>query len=370
MLDITERKAAEEQIAYLAYHDKLTGLPNRAMFDELLELALARARRNGLGVAVVSVDLDDFKLVNDSPRPRDRRRADRRCSPTASAKRRATPTSWPGPGGDEFLLLLADLDLTPPVPGGTDGALDRRRGRRGARAGGAARAVRDRRHRALRHREPGHQRVPARCRRRRGAAAATPTPRCSEQEVGPGGYVVHSGRRRRRDEPAVDVAPGSARRSRQKQWMLHYQPLIELDTGRMYGVEALDPLARAQRRTRAAGRVHPARRGDGADRGDRRLGRRGDLPPGRAVASRGPDAGDGVQPVPPAALAARRWSTRSCRAIVVAGMDPTRVTVEITESTAMTDPDRTRWICSRRSTTAGCNSRSTTSARATRRWRG
>ena len=45
MLDITERKAAEEQLAYLAYHDKLTGLPNRAMFDELSELAIARARR-------------------------------------------------------------------------------------------------------------------------------------------------------------------------------------------------------------------------------------------------------------------------------------------------------------------------------------
>ena len=66
MLDITQRKEAEEQIAFLAYHDKLTGLPNRIMFDELLGLALARARRHGLGVAVVSVDIDNFKLVNDS----------------------------------------------------------------------------------------------------------------------------------------------------------------------------------------------------------------------------------------------------------------------------------------------------------------
>ena len=49
MLDILERKAAEER-AYLAYHDKLTGMPNRAMFDELLELSLARALRSGLGV--------------------------------------------------------------------------------------------------------------------------------------------------------------------------------------------------------------------------------------------------------------------------------------------------------------------------------
>ena len=49
MLDITDRKAAEEQVAFLAYHDKLTGLPNRAMFEELLELAIARARRHELG---------------------------------------------------------------------------------------------------------------------------------------------------------------------------------------------------------------------------------------------------------------------------------------------------------------------------------
>ena len=46
MLDMTERKEAEEKAAFLAYHDKLTGLPNRIMFEELLELAIARARRH------------------------------------------------------------------------------------------------------------------------------------------------------------------------------------------------------------------------------------------------------------------------------------------------------------------------------------
>src|SRR5207237_9914351 len=66
MLDITERKRAEEQIAFLAYHDKLTHLPNRAMFEEMLELSLARARRRGESVAVLYLDLDNFKLVNDS----------------------------------------------------------------------------------------------------------------------------------------------------------------------------------------------------------------------------------------------------------------------------------------------------------------
>ena len=53
MVDITDRKRAEEQVAFLAYHDKLTGLPNRAMFEQLLDLALARARRFDLAVAVL-----------------------------------------------------------------------------------------------------------------------------------------------------------------------------------------------------------------------------------------------------------------------------------------------------------------------------
>ena len=46
IFDITERKNAEEQVAFLAYHDKLTGLPNRALFEEMLDIAIARARRN------------------------------------------------------------------------------------------------------------------------------------------------------------------------------------------------------------------------------------------------------------------------------------------------------------------------------------
>jgi len=66
MLDITERREAEERLTYLAYHDSLTGMPNRAMFDELLELSLARARRADRGVAVLALDVDNFKLINDS----------------------------------------------------------------------------------------------------------------------------------------------------------------------------------------------------------------------------------------------------------------------------------------------------------------
>jgi diguanylate cyclase (GGDEF)-like protein/PAS domain S-box-containing protein len=107
-VDLTERRAAEEQIAYLAYHDPLTGLPNRALLQEHLELALARARRLGKAVALLYLDLDGFKLVNDSlghPAGDEllvhvtMRLKERRRGMDLLARQ----------GGDEFLLLLGDL---------------------------------------------------------------------------------------------------------------------------------------------------------------------------------------------------------------------------------------------------------------------
>jgi diguanylate cyclase (GGDEF)-like protein/PAS domain S-box-containing protein len=64
--DVTERKALEERLKYLAFHDALTGLPNRALLMDRLREALARARRDGGLVCVLYVDLDGYKAVNDS----------------------------------------------------------------------------------------------------------------------------------------------------------------------------------------------------------------------------------------------------------------------------------------------------------------
>ncbi len=64
--DVTQHLALQNQLRRQAFHDTLTGLPNRALFEDELAQALTRGRRHGATVGVLFVDLDDFKLVNDS----------------------------------------------------------------------------------------------------------------------------------------------------------------------------------------------------------------------------------------------------------------------------------------------------------------
>ena len=66
MRDVSERKALEEELKHQAFHDALSGLANRALFRDRLEHALARSARSLTSLAVLFLDLDDFKLVNDS----------------------------------------------------------------------------------------------------------------------------------------------------------------------------------------------------------------------------------------------------------------------------------------------------------------
>ena len=110
--DITERRRAQEQIAFLAYHDPLTKLPNRALLDEHLALGLARARRSGHAVALLYVDLDDFKAVNDSLGHAAGDELLRRIAVRLRGVVRSTDL-LARQGGDEFLILLTDLESDP-----------------------------------------------------------------------------------------------------------------------------------------------------------------------------------------------------------------------------------------------------------------
>jgi diguanylate cyclase (GGDEF)-like protein/PAS domain S-box-containing protein len=106
--DVTERRRTEQQVTYLAYHDALTGLPNRTLLEEHLKLALARARRSGAGVALLHLDLDTFKLVNDSL---GHAGGDRLLCSLAVRLQEITRTTdlLARPGGDELLLLVPDV---------------------------------------------------------------------------------------------------------------------------------------------------------------------------------------------------------------------------------------------------------------------
>jgi len=109
MIDVTERKRLEEQIAFLAYHDSLTGLPNRKRFEEELDLALARAERADTSVAVAFLDLNGFKTVNDTY---GHDCGDRLLEVVAERLRDATRATdlVARLGGDEFLVLLGDIE--------------------------------------------------------------------------------------------------------------------------------------------------------------------------------------------------------------------------------------------------------------------
>ena len=109
MMDISARKRADEDVAFLAYHDELTGLPSRSMFEELLALSIDRASRHDGAVAAVCVDIDDFRLVNDSL---GHQTGDQLLRMVADRLREATRETdlVARRGGDTFLMLIADLE--------------------------------------------------------------------------------------------------------------------------------------------------------------------------------------------------------------------------------------------------------------------
>ena len=106
--DVTERRNVEEQIEYQAYHDALTGLPNRRLFRDRLTIALAHARRMNHPLAVMFLDLDRFKVVNDTL---GHSVGDKLLKSVAMRLQSSLreEDSIARMGGDEFTVLLADL---------------------------------------------------------------------------------------------------------------------------------------------------------------------------------------------------------------------------------------------------------------------
>jgi diguanylate cyclase (GGDEF)-like protein len=112
--DITERKAIQGRLAYDASHDALTGLANRATLLRELETAFTEHRATGRALAVVFVDLDGFKQVNDQF---GHEAGDTLIVAVAAMLKRAVPGADPVGrlGGDEFGIVLGDLREPPDV---------------------------------------------------------------------------------------------------------------------------------------------------------------------------------------------------------------------------------------------------------------
>jgi diguanylate cyclase (GGDEF)-like protein/PAS domain S-box-containing protein len=233
MLDITEMKRAEESAAFLAYHDELTGLPSRVMFEELLDLSIARARHHEASVAVVCVDIDDFRLVNDSL---GRLAGDEVLNVVADRLREAARETdlVARRSGDTFLLLLADLERD---GDDVEAAV--------ARAESAAQRILD--SLAVPFRAGGTELFvsasigislfpqdgdePGSLLRNAEAAML-------ESKKGGHAYVVSN--RGALDSAAKLRFVTRLRKAVQGQrWTLHYQPILHLASGRMEGVEAL-----------------------------------------------------------------------------------------------------------------------------------
>ena len=358
--DITERKVLEAQLTRQAFHDALTGLPNRALFTDRVSHALQRRGRQHRGVVVLFVDLDDFKAINDSlgHAAGDGLLAGGRRAAAHDGPRRATRSARLG--GDEFAFLLEDVAdprdadevaervaaalVTPLAVGGVE-----------------VRAPGERRHRA---------------RPQDGDAAADLLRDADTRDVhgqGARRRRATSGSSRRMREAAIarlELGADLRRAIERREFVLHYQPVVDLTHGRILGFEALVRWQHPTRGLLSPAAFVPIGRGDGPDRRDRALGARGGLHAGAPLAARHadrPEALDERQPVAaraPRAGAGRATSPRSSRRT---GVDPSTHRARDHRDAAWSRTRTARSRRCRRSRRSACGSRSTTSAPATRR---
>jgi diguanylate cyclase (GGDEF)-like protein len=234
--ELRQRRRAEEELSFIAFHDTLTGLPNRAMFEQSLSAAIGRARQRDQAVAVLYLDIDDFKLVNDSL---GHAAGDALLRETASRVRDAARTGdiVARQGGDEFLILLSDLE------GMTE---DGETPRSVQTAEAAARRIQ------AELRKPfllsgtelyvsvsmGISVFPFTASDGPSLLRFADSAMYASKRAGRGGCRLSVG------EPddsmnRLSVTTELIRAVEKREWVLHYQPIVDLATGAVEGVEAL-----------------------------------------------------------------------------------------------------------------------------------
>lgn len=225
--DITERKRAEETISFQAYHDLLTGLPNRVLFRDRLELAVSQARRRGDRVGLMYLDLDRFKLVNDTYGHLEGDELLKGFSRRVRECLRAGDT-MSRQGGDEFTVLLPDISkvdaitciaekiiaaLKPPfMVGGRDFRMTASIGVAVFPEDGDSPDT------LLRNADIAMYQIKGR---------------------GKNGFIRYAPEMSRNHVERVDLDNELRSALANEQFVLHYQPQIDTDTGAVAGVEAL-----------------------------------------------------------------------------------------------------------------------------------
>jgi diguanylate cyclase (GGDEF)-like protein/PAS domain S-box-containing protein len=341
IFDITQRKNAEEQVAFLAYHDKLTGLPNRHLFEQMLDGAIARARRHDLAVGVLYLDLDNFKLVNDSL---GHHAGDLLLAQLADRLRLCTRDTdmVARQGGDEFLLLLADIERGSGAAGTPDPAMV------------VAESV------AIRIREAlaqpfdlagmsfyatgsmGISLFPQDATDANTLMKNADTAMYQSKKQEPGGFVVFASGG---DDAMARLSLTTRLREavQQEDWVLHWQPIVDLATGRVESVEALVRWQDPSGGLVAPGEFIPLAEELGL------IEAIGDWVIAELARQQAEWRDAGLDIAVSFNLSPRQlWSAHLAEKILgklrASDVDPRSVVVEITESTAMADPDRTQKI--------------------------
>ena len=331
--ELQQRERAEESLQFLAFHDALTGLPNRALFEEILNVAVARARRNHLAVAVVYMDLDNFKLVNDSL---GHSSGDDLLIEAAGRMRRTVRDVdvVARQGGDEFLVLLADLP-----PDSAAASVEHVAGRieevlaRPFASGGTE---------FYTSASIGISMFPAHADDAPTLLRYSDAAMYASKRSGPGRHHVF-------DPGMADSATTLSFTTRlrkaveQHEWVLHYQPIVDLAAAQLIGVEALLRWKQLDGSLIMPGGFIPLVEEMGliSALGDwviAEVCRQSKEWEGRGLAiftTFNVSLGQLWQPD----LSSKVVSELGARAL-----DPSRLVVEITESSAMTDPLRTERI--------------------------
>jgi diguanylate cyclase (GGDEF)-like protein/PAS domain S-box-containing protein len=225
--DVSDRVRAQEKLEFLAHHDTVTGLPNRVLLADRLEQALVRARRDGISVAVLFLDLDGFKAINDTAGHHvgDRLLAEVANRLQATVRERDTVARL---GGDEFAIILEGAKSMSAVGGIARKLLYALAAPVNIDGGdlyvttsiGISRFGRDGEdvHSLLRKADSAMYRA---------------------KEAGKNTFRFYSQLEGDEDSQRLELEQQLRRAIDHREFVLHYQPQMSIDTGTVVGVEAL-----------------------------------------------------------------------------------------------------------------------------------